>query len=205
MPTKKKTTKPRKPAPAPRKRVKPGTSKAEAAHKKVLFANAYLSNGGNKTQAAVTAGYKPGRAAEKAGQRLSQDVVVKELIKQGHEKAAAIAGLTVERTLLELARLAYSSPKALKDAKGKWLPLEKLSDDAAASIASIEEEPITKVIKVNGKEKTVAGFMRKVRMWDKNSAIEKAMKFHKLYEDTPPPSGGGVFILVQGHPLDRKV
>ena len=205
MPTKKKTAKPRKPAPAPRKRAKAGTSKAEAAHKKILFAKAYLANGGNKTQAAVTAGYKPGRGAEKAGQRLSQDVVVQALIKEGHQKAAAIAGLTVERTLLELARMAYSDPRKLKTKDGAWIPLEELDDDTAAALASLDEEQVTKVIEVNGKEKTVAEFNRKVKLWDKNSALEKAMKYHKLYADTPPPASVGTVIVVQAGRYDEDI
>lgn len=205
MATKKKRAKPRTAKPAPRKRVKAGTSKAEAAHRKILYAHALLANNGNKTQAAVTAGYKPGRASEKAGQRLSQDVVVQALIREGHQKAAALAGVTVERTLLELARMAYSDPRKLKTKDGKWIALEDLSDDAAGALASMDEEQVTKVVKVNGKEKTVAEFNRKIKLWDKNSAIEKAMKYHKLYADTPPPASFGTVIIVQAGALDDKI
>lgn len=205
MATKKKRAKPRTAKPAPRKRAKAGTSKAAAAHKKILFASAYLANNGNKTQAAVAAGYKPGHAAEVAGYRLCKDVVVQALIKEGHQKAAAIAGLTVERTLVELARMAYSDPRKLKTKDGKWIPLEELDDDTAAALASIDEDQVTKVVKVNGKEKTVAEFIRKVKLWDKNSALEKAMKYHKLYEDTPPPASFGTVIIVQAGALDDKI
>jgi len=180
VPTKKKTAKPRKPAPAPRKRVKPGTSKAEAAHKKILFAKAYLANGGNKTQAAVTAGYKPGRGAEKAGQRLSQDVVVQALIKEGHQKAAAIAGLEVERTLLEIARIAYADPGSLFDIEGRLIPVKELSADTRATVAFAEVEP---VYSGRGCRRTVAYYIKKVKLHDKNAALEKAMKFHGLYRE----------------------
>ena len=202
MATKKKRTKPRTSKAAPAKRAKAGTSKAAAAHKKILFANALLANGGNKTQAAVTAGYKPGRGAEKAGWRLSKDAVVVELLREAHKKAVAISGLTVERTLIELARMAYSDPRKFKDKDGNWIPIERLSDDAAAALASMEEE---EVIKGDGDEKTVATYIRKIKLWDKNSALEKAMKYHKLYEDTAPPASFGTVIIVQAGALDDKI
>jgi len=205
MATKKKRTKPRTAKAAPSKRAKAGTSKEAAAHKKILYANALIVNGGNKTQAAVTAGYKPGRGAELAGYRLSKDVVVRALLNERLQKDAAISGLTVERTLLELSRMAYSDPRKLKTKDGKWIPLEELDDDTAAALASIDEDQVTKVVKVNGKEKTVAEFIRKVKLWDKNSALEKAMKYHKLYEDTPPPASFGTVIIVQAGALDDKI
>ena len=205
MPTKKKRVNPPTATPAPRKRVKAGTSKAAAAHKKILFASAFLANNGNKTQAAVSAGYKPGHASEVAGYRLCKDVVVQALIKDGHQKAAAHAGLTVERTLLELARMAYSDPRKLKTKDGKWIPLEELPDDVAGALASMDEEQVTRVVTVNGKEKTVAEFSRKIKLWDKNSAIEKAMKYHKLYADTPPPASVGTVIVVQAGRYDDEI
>jgi len=177
---KKQPVKTKRPKKAARKYVKPGTSKAEAAHKKILFVNAYLTNGGNKTQAAVTAGYKPGRAAEKAGQRLSQDVAVQQKIREGHEKAVSIAGLEVERTLLEIARVAYSDPRRLYDGRGRLLPVGELPDDVAAAIGSVE---IEEEYSGRGRKRSLAGFLKKIKLWDKNAALEKAMKFHGLYRE----------------------
>jgi len=178
--TKKKRAKPRTATPAPRKRVKPGTSKAAAAHKKILYANAYLANGGNKTRAAETAGYKPGMGAHRAGQRLSQDVTVRAIIAAGHQKAAAIAGLEVERTLLEIARNAYADPGNLFDNSGRLIPVKELSADARATVASVEVEA---VYSGRGAKRSVSYYIKKIKTNDKNAALEKAMKFHGLYRE----------------------
>ena len=180
MATKKKRTKPRIAKPAPRKRVKAGTSKAAAAHKKILYVNALLANGGNTTQAALKAGYKPGRAAEQAGWRLSKDVEVSRLLRDAHQKAAGIAGLEVERTLLEIARVAYVDPGNLFDIEGKLIPVKELSADMRAAVASAEIEP---VYSGRGRRRSVAYYIKKIKLWDKNAALEKAMKFHGLYRE----------------------
>ena len=180
MATKKKRAKPRTAKPAPAKRAKAGTSKAAAAHKKVLYAKAFLANNGNKTQAAVSAGYKPGVGAARAGQRLSQDVAVQHMIAAGHQKAAAIAGLEVERTLLEIARVAYADPGNLFDIEGKLIPVKELSADMRAAVASAEIEP---VYSGRGRRRSVAYYIKKIKLWDKNAALEKAMKFHGLYRE----------------------
>lgn len=158
----------------PAKRVKAGTSKAAAAARKVAFAHAYIANGGNATDAAKTAGCPPA-GAHVAGARLLKDVKVQEIISAATQKAAAIAGLTVERTLREVARLAYSDPRKLRRPDGSFIPMHELDDDTAATIAGVEVDEI----KADG---AVIGHTVKVKTWDKNSALEKAMKYHGLYE-----------------------
>ncbi|MHB0965513.1 MAG: terminase small subunit [Bellilinea sp.] len=158
----------------PKPRVKAGTSKAAAHQRKILFANAYLANGGNGTQAALTAGCPP-KSAHVAASEYLKDPKVKEIILEANEKAQKIAGLSVERTLKELARLAYSDPRKFYDAEGNLIPIVNLGDDAAACIASFEVDEITV-------GSAVIGQTKKIKHWDKNSALEKAMKYHGLYE-----------------------
>ena len=68
----------------------------------------------------------------------------------------------------EIARLAYSDPRKLFAADGSPIPIHQLDDDASAAIANIDfvkgQNPATRY-----------------RLWDKNAALEKAMKFHGLY------------------------
>jgi len=154
------------------KRVKAGTSKAAASTRKALFAKAYLANGMNGVRAALTAGYKPGVGASKAAARMSCDVFVQRLIAEGAEKTSKIAGLSVERTLAEIARLAYSDPRRFYDEGGNLIPVHKLDDDTAATVAAVEIEELS-----GG-----TGKLKKIKHWDKNAALEKAMKYHGLYE-----------------------
>lgn len=53
--------------------------------------------------------------------------------------------------------------------------MHELDDDTAATIAGVEVDEI----KADG---AVIGHTVKVKTWDKNSALEKAMKYHGLYE-----------------------
>ena len=156
------------------KRVKAGTSKAAAAARKVAFAHAYIVNGRNGEAAAVTAGYSQKTAGSQAS-RLLKDVKIQALISEATEKAAEKSGLSVERTLLEVSRLAYSDPRKFYDKDGQLIPIHELDDDTAACIASIE------VDEINAGD-AVIGRTKKIKHWDKNAALEKAMKYHGLYE-----------------------
>lgn len=158
------------------KKTKPkaGTGKKSADERKRLFALAYIANGQNGLQAAISAGFSKNGAGVTAN-RLLKDINVKAIVEAATEKAAAIAGLTVERTLQEIARLAYSDPRKLFRLDGSMKPIHELDDDTAATIASVEVDEI-------GSGDAVVGVTRKTKVWDKNAALEKAMKFHGLYE-----------------------
>ncbi len=93
----------------PKPRVKAGTSKSAAAERRKKFALAYIANGRNATQAAITAGFSP-NGADAVGARLSGDVRVSALIAELTEKHSVAAGLTVERSMTEQVRAAYGEP-----------------------------------------------------------------------------------------------
>lgn len=59
-----------------KKRVKAGTSKTAAAERRALFVEAYLTNSGNATQAAIIAGYSE-KSARRIGTRLSTDAHIR--------------------------------------------------------------------------------------------------------------------------------
>lgn len=156
------TTK-KKPA---KKRVKAGTSKMSAADRRKAFVEAFLSNGGNATQAALQAGYSAGGAA-KQGYRMSKDpAILSELDKRRTEIVANLE-LSTEKTLREVGRLAYCDPRRIMHEDGRVKMLHELDDDTAAAVASFE-------VSADG---TI-----KYKFWDKNSALEKSSKVQGLYE-----------------------
>lgn len=160
-----------------------GSSKSSAKARKALFVDAYLANGGNATQAAITAGYSP-KTAKAQGSRLLTNVDIREAIAKRTQAVAEKVGLSVERTLQELARLAYSDPRRFYKKDGSLKSIHELDDDAAATIASVEVDEI-------GVEGVVIGRTKKLKQWDKNAALEKAMKYHGLYEkdnEQKPPA-----------------
>ena len=147
-------------------RVKAGTSKASAADKKALFVEAYLSNGGNATEAALAAGYSKG-GASKAGYRMTKDVQVMSLLDSRRIAVIAKAELSTEKSLRETARIAYSDPRKIMNAEGKILMPHELDEETAAAIASFEI--------------TFDGGI-KYKFWPKTTALDQAHKIQGHYE-----------------------
>ena len=160
------------------KHINVGLSAAATAQRKGEFVAAYLANGRNAHQAALSAGYSA-RSACSQGARLLSNANVRAQIDEANTKAAAIAGLSVERTLREIARLAYADPRALFQPDGSLRPVHELDDDTAATVASIEVDEIRQA-------GSVVGVTRKIKQHSKSQALDMAMKYHQLYSaDTP--------------------
>lgn len=165
-----------------KKRVKAGTSKVSAAQRRALFVEAYIANGGNATQAAITAGYSR-KTARQQGARLLTDVDISTYVEKRRAAVLAAAeektGLTVSGVLKELRRIVHSDPRRLMNGENNLKNIADLDDDDAAAVASIE---ITEDFSGRGEARELSGYTKKVKLWDKNSAIEKAMKHLGLFE-----------------------
>lgn len=153
-------------------KAKAGVSKAEVAQKHALFIKAMVNNGGNATQAAITAGYSA-KTAKQAGSRLLTHVDVKAAIAKTRGAALTAADLTIERTLREVARLSFFDPARCYDVHGNLLPVPDMDEDTRAAVAGLE---VTEEFSGKGDSRESVGFTKKVRLADKNAALEKAMK-----------------------------
>ena len=140
--------------------------KRGTAERRATFVREYLRNGRNGTQAAIAAGYAPAGAHVTASRLLSQSKIAKQ-IDTRLAKAAEITGLSLERTLLEVARVAYSDPRRYWRPDGSMVPQSEWTEGMAAAVASVEEGP-------DG--------AKKLKLWDKNAALDKAMRHLGLYE-----------------------
>lgn len=179
----------------PKQKPKAGHPPGSAAQRIKLFVEALLSNGENVTQAAISAGFSPKSAASQ-GSRLLKNVKVRQELDNRRTEVALKVGLSTERTLLEVARLAYSDPRKFYNSDGTLKPVHELDDDCAATIASIELDEI----KADGQ---VIGFTRKLKQWDKNAALEKAMKFHGAYQrDNEQPNAAVAEALQEANKID---
>jgi phage terminase small subunit len=159
-------------------RPKPGTSKSAAEQRRIGFVENYIMNGGNATQAAIDCGYSP-KTAGVQGARLLKDVRIKKEIEERQKRLAKKLELRTEDVLKELARIVYADPRKAFDSRGVLLPVNEWPDDVAAMIASIEVEEL---FEGSGKDRVWTGYTKKVKLWDKNSAIDKAMKHLGQYE-----------------------
>lgn len=64
--------------------------------------------------------------------------------------------------------MAYADPRRLFRADGTLVPIVELDEDAAGMIAAIEVDEV--------------GRVTRLRLWDKNAALEKAMRHLGLSE-----------------------
>lgn len=145
-------------------------------HRNAAFVRAYLNNGRNAKKAAIEAGFPSSTATKHASSILNRPEVY-EAIKAADEEAASIAGLSIARTLREVARIAYHDPGDVIGEDGNIKNFLDMPPSSRAAVASIEVDSWNDPD--NGGRVVVT---RKVKFWDKNTALEKAMKHHGLYE-----------------------
>lgn len=157
---------------------KAGTSAVSNQQRKVLFIAAMLANGLNQTHAAIAAG-APARSAANVGHFLMKDVEVKAALQAAQDKAKNKHNLTEERVLSQLSRIVNFDPRKLFDEKGELKLISELDDETASAIASIE---VTQEFEGKGKTLKLIGYTKKIKAWDKNAAIDKAMKHLGLFE-----------------------
>ena len=161
-----------------KKKATAGSIKEDAEHRKKVFVEAYLNNGGNALKAAVEAGFSE-KTAGQAGYRMLKNVEVLNLIKQRRGALIEKMELTTERTLREIARLAYVDPRKFFHADGTPKHIQELDDDTAAALAGME---VTEEWTGTGEGRVQTGVTKKYKLADKNAALEKAMKHLGEYE-----------------------
>lgn len=180
-----------------------GTGSREVNERKKRFAVEYVANGGNQTQAAIAAGYSV-LSAPVAGSKLTKDNEVRGAIGEAAALALEKSGITAERVLKELSRIAFADPRKLFDSSGRLRPIHTLGDDEAAVIASMDHDTMWSG---RGPSREAVGETSKVRMWDKMSALDKAMKHLGLFErdnsQRAPSLDMQINVGVANHPPAR--
>lgn len=150
----------------------------------IRFCDNYLIHF-NASKAAEQAGYSSKTSAQQAS-RLLTKVKVQEYLQSRKEKIAEKLQYSQERTMLEIARVAFGDIRNLFTVDGALKPITELDDDTAAIISSVEvheEEATSRDIEED--EKIVAGVIKKVKLWDKMKGLEMLAKHYKIFEDGP--------------------
>ena len=132
----------------------------------------------NATQAAIRAGYSA-KTAEQQGYQLLQKPSVQAAIAARQKEREQRTAVAADRVLLEAARLALFDPRKLFNDDGSPKGITELDDDTAAAVAGIE---VVEQFEGSGKERVLVGYLKKYRIADKNSALEKLFRHHGLYE-----------------------
>jgi phage terminase small subunit len=195
----KKPVKSAKPAKRAKKRVKAGTSKASAAHRRALFVEAYLRNGGNATQASIEAGFPPISAGRNADRLMKDSEISAKIASRRAELLAAaekLTAITSEEVVLSMTRAVRFDPRKLFRPDGSMVPIYELDDDTALALQAIEVDEI----KADGQ---LLGFTRKIKACDRNVAREQAHKFFGHYkEDNKQKGESAISALLAAVGLD---
>jgi len=125
----------------------------------------------NGRQAAIRAGYSKKTADIIALQNLAKPHIQAEI---GREQASLRNRIEAnqERVIKEIARLALSNVTKVLDADGKVLPPSAWSEDLGPAISSLKTS-----YDKDGNP------VHEVKLWDKNSALDKLSKHLGIYDD----------------------
>jgi phage terminase small subunit len=156
----------------------------------------------------VNAGYKDSPAS---ATRLSKNVKIQARVDELVAKGADRAEATVERVLKEMARLGFGDIRKAFDDDGFLKRPEEWDDDFAAAVASIEvvsrpssepadeeQEPQAHGGSLKRNRNTKIEYVHKIKLWDKNSALEKLAKHLGMFIERHEHTGkdGGPFALI---------
>jgi phage terminase small subunit len=135
---------------------------------------------------------KPHVSAKTAGvegHRLLKNPSVQAEAQAARERIANRLELTAERTIQEIARLAYFDPRKLFKSDGTPKAVDELDDDTAAALAGIE---VVEEFEGSGKDRVFVGYTKKYRVADKNAALEKAAKILGLFKKDNEQAGNAL-------------
>ncbi len=147
----------------------------------------------NGTQAYLRAGYKASHvSAEACARRLLDDPRIAAAIEASLQVTLNALELTRERVLKEVARLAFFDPRRLLLPDGSPKPISDLDDDTAACIGGLD---VLEEFVGTGKDRVSIGYIKKYKIFDKNTALTNALKVLKLTSDKVEltgPNGGPI-------------
>jgi len=91
-----------------------------------------------------------------------------------------------ESILLELRRIGLADIRKLYDDKGELLPVAQWPVEVAKFVSSIE---VNELFQGSGKEKEHVGFVKKIKLWNKEKALELLGKNISMFNEHHTISG----------------
>lgn len=154
-------------------RVRPPSQKAQK------FAQRFIETG-NGTQAALDAGYakRNRRNAARRATKLLKIPFIQRMIADANSRALLRAGATKEETIRDLRCVAFADIADAFDENGKLRPFSEMPERIRRAIAGVEVEEL---FEGHGEDREQVGVVRKVRLSDKNAALDKLAKILALY------------------------
>lgn len=166
--------------------------------KQARFVEEYLVDL-NATQAAIRAGYSENTAAVIGCENLTKPNIAS-AIAQAKADRSTRTEITQDKVLREIARVGFSDLRKMMTDEGALLDPQEWDDDTAAAISSIEV-----VTTYNGETdengRKIPEHTKKIKVWDKNAALEKLCKHLGLYA---PDKLDVTTNVVQGVPMQAE-
>lgn len=159
------------------------STEAATATRRKVFAERYLINGNNATEAAKFAGYSE-KTAYSLGSRMLKHPDVQAIITARSAAIMRKAELTTDRWAEEMACIGHFDPGELYDAEGNLIPIHKLPAHVRRAIASVEVDvnAVTNGATEEGETKRLTSTTHKIKLWDKNTALANIGKHLGVFE-----------------------
>ena len=139
----------------------------------------------NGTEAAKRAGYSPNSAYAQSSYILKR-VEIQQEIETALQKRMEVKGITRDRVLTEIARLAFGDTRKLFNDEGTLKMPSEWDDETAAAVAGIE---VTEEYGGRGEDRALTGYTKKVKQWEKTRALELLGRHLKLFGDKNGDNG----------------
>lgn len=170
-----------KKANAPKSKIMANPSPEAAERRRKLFAERYLVNGNNATEAAKFAGFAE-HTAYVTGSKLLRHPEVIEMLGNRMNEVLTRAKLTTERWAAEMAAIGHFDIGELYDEDGKLIPVHKLPEHVRRAISGVdvatdEDGVVTSKIRMNDKNTALTNIGKHLGMFEKdNSQLTKPLQ-----------------------------
>ncbi|WRQ05488.1 tail assembly protein [Ralstonia phage AhaGv] len=147
------------------------SSDAPLSPRQERFVEEYLKDS-NATQAAIRAGYSPGKdnkAAHVQANRLLSYASVIRAIEERRAKLGKRFELTRERMMEEYCKIAFADPRNFFREDGTLKLVTELDDATAAALAHFE---VLEEFDGSGQDRTQVGYTTKIKWADKKAALD---------------------------------
>lgn len=160
--------------------------------KQIRFCEEYIIDM-NGTQAAIRAGYSEKTARQIASEYLSKPNI-QEKISLLKKELSEKTGVTAQMVINELAKVAFLDPRDLFSVDNALLNVRQLDDKSAGAISSIE---VYEEYGVVDDERQPIGQTKKIKFWDKVSALEKLGKHLGIFEKDNTQRSDRILVKVK--------
>lgn len=143
-----------------------------------VFCQAYIVNF-NGTEAALEAKYSPKTAQVQASQLLAKPHIqarIRELVQEQTNRIE----ISADAVINELALIGFFNIKSIYDENGALLPISSWPESAGRAVAALE---VHELFDDDGPDRRMIGYVKKIKLWDKNPALTNLAKRFKLISD----------------------